>query len=60
VIAAVMIYYAVKMAMKPPDVEHNYGHGKFESFTSLAEVVLLFATAGCIFYEGIERIFSNK
>jgi divalent metal cation (Fe/Co/Zn/Cd) transporter len=36
VIAAGMTFYAVKMAMKPPDIEHNYGHGKFESLTSLA------------------------
>ena len=57
VMAAVMTFYAVKMAMKPPDEEHNYGHGKFESLASLSEVVLLFATAGWIFYEGMERIF---
>jgi cation diffusion facilitator family transporter len=57
VIAAVMTFYAVRMAMKPPDIEHHYGHGKFESLTSLTEVILLFVTAGWIFYEGIERIF---
>jgi divalent metal cation (Fe/Co/Zn/Cd) transporter len=56
VVAAVMTFYAVKMAMKPPDIEHNYGHGKFESLTSLAEVILLFVAAAWILNEGISRI----
>jgi cation diffusion facilitator family transporter len=57
VMAAVMTFYAVRMAMKPPDIDHNYGHGKIESLTSLAEVILLFVTAGWILNEGIERMF---
>lgn len=57
IVAAVMTFYAVKMAMEPPDVEHNYGHGKFEILTSLAEVILLFVAAAWILNEGIERIF---
>jgi cation diffusion facilitator family transporter len=56
VIAAVMTFYAVKMTMKPPDIEHNYGHGKFESLASLAEVILLFVAAAWILNEGISRI----
>jgi cation diffusion facilitator family transporter len=57
IVAALMTFYAIKMAMKPPDMEHNYGHGKFESLVTLAEVMLLFVTAGWILNEGIERIF---
>lgn len=60
VIAAVMTLYAVRMARKPPDLEHNYGYAKFESLTSLGEVLLLFIIAGWIFYEGIERIFFRQ
>ncbi len=57
VIAAIMTLYAVRMAMRPPDLEHHYGYAKFESLTSLGETILLFVVAGWIFYEGIERIF---
>ncbi len=57
VIAAIMTLYAVRMAMRPPDLEHPYGYAKFESLTSLGETILLFVVAGWIFYEGIERIF---
>ena len=57
IMAAVMTLYAIRMALRPPDLEHNYGYAKFESLTSLAETVLLFITAGWIFYDGFQRIF---
>ncbi|HEY6535348.1 MAG TPA: cation diffusion facilitator family transporter [Candidatus Nitrosocosmicus sp.] len=57
VLAAMMTLYAIRMAIKPPDLEHNYGYAKFESLISLAETILLFVIAGWIFYDGIQRIF---
>ncbi|MGN6622701.1 MAG: cation diffusion facilitator family transporter [Candidatus Nitrosocosmicus sp.] len=57
IMAAVMTLYAIRMALRPPDLEHNYGYAKFESLTSLAETVLLFIAAGWIFYDGFQRIF---
>ncbi|MDQ6723753.1 MAG: cation-efflux pump [Thermoproteota archaeon] len=57
IMAAIMTLYAIRMAMRPPDLEHPYGYAKFESLTSLAETILLFVIAGWIFYEGIKRIF---
>lgn len=57
VIAAVMTYHAVKMALRPPDMRYTYGYAKFESIASLVEIILLFAVAGWVFYEGIDRIF---
>jgi cation diffusion facilitator family transporter len=57
ILAAIMTLYAIRMAIRPPDLEHPYGYAKFESLTSLAEMILLFVIAGWIFYEGIHRIF---
>jgi cation diffusion facilitator family transporter len=57
IMAAIMTLYAIRMAIRPPDLEHPYGYAKFESLTSLAETILLFVIAGWIFYEGIQRIF---
>ncbi|MER5176203.1 MAG: cation diffusion facilitator family transporter [Candidatus Nitrosocosmicus sp.] len=57
IMAAIMTLYAIRMAMRPPDLEHHYGYAKFESLTSLAETILLFLIAGWIFYEGVQRIF---
>lgn len=33
-VAAGMTYFAVKIADKPADKEHTYGHGKFRKFIS--------------------------
>lgn len=57
VIAAMMTFYAIRMAMRPPDLRYTYGYAKYESLTSLTEIILLFAVAGWIFYEGIDRMF---
>lgn len=57
VFAASMTLYAIRISRKPPDIDHNYGHAKFESLASLGAVLLLFVVAGWILYEGFERIF---
>jgi cation diffusion facilitator family transporter len=60
IMAALMTLYAIRMVMKPPDLKYTYGYAKVESVSSLSEIILLFAAAGWIFYEGIERIlFKN-
>jgi cation diffusion facilitator family transporter len=57
-IAALMTLYAVRIVMRPPDLRYTYGYAKFESISSLAEIILLFAVAGWVFYEGVERILA--
>ena len=56
VIAALMTLYAIRMIMRPPDLKYTYGYAKVENISSLSEIILLFAVAGWIFYEGIDRI----
>ncbi len=41
--ATLLTYFAVRVSGKPADAEHQYGHGKVESVTALAETALLFA-----------------
>ena len=57
VIAALMTLYAIRIVMRPPNPRYTYGYAKVESLSSLAEIILLFAVAAWVFYEGIERIF---
>ena len=52
-----MTLYAIRMAIRPPDLSYTYGYAKVESIASLTEIILLFAVAGWISYEGLERIF---
>ncbi|HET7147398.1 MAG TPA: cation diffusion facilitator family transporter [Candidatus Nitrosopolaris sp.] len=56
VLAALMTLYAIRMVMRPPDLKYTYGYAKVESVSSLSEIILLFAVAGWIFYEGVERM----
>ena len=50
-----MTLYAIRMAIRP--IRYTYGYAKVESIASLTEIILLFAVAGWISYEGLERIF---
>jgi cation diffusion facilitator family transporter len=59
-IAALMTLFAVKFADKPPDEDHNYGHGKIESLSALGETVLLLVTCIWIIYEAVSRLVSGK
>jgi cation diffusion facilitator family transporter len=54
--ATVLTYGAVRISGKPADEEHQYGHGKFESVSALAETALLFALSGVVIWHGIERL----
>jgi cation diffusion facilitator family transporter len=60
VIAACTTLYAVIVASRPPDKEHPYGHAKFESLASLIEIILLFAVAGWVFFEGVDRLLVTE
>jgi cation diffusion facilitator family transporter len=46
----------VKIAHKPPDEDHQYGHRKFEVLASMGISVLLFATAFEIVVQSIQRL----
>ena len=58
--AAVITLFAVRLADKPADADHTYGHGKIESFSALIETLLLLITCGWIICEAVERLFFGK
>jgi cation diffusion facilitator family transporter len=55
-LAALVTLIAVRTSDRPADKEHQYGHGKVESLSALAEAALLFVTSGWVTYEAIRRI----
>lgn len=59
-IAAAMTLVAVRMGDRPPDLDHQYGHEKIESMSSLAETLLLFITCIWIVYEAMNRLFVHS
>src|SRR6516165_2426033 len=54
--ATVMTYFAVRIADRPADAEHHYGHGKVESVSALIETALLFLLSGIVIWEALQRL----
>src|SRR6516165_800941 len=57
--ATLMTYFAVRIADKPADREHHYGHGKVESVAALAETALLFVLSGVVLWEATQRLIGD-
>jgi len=58
-VAAVITYLSVRVADKPADADHLYGHGKVESFSAFVETGLLLLTAIYIIWEAFQRLLFN-
>jgi cation diffusion facilitator family transporter len=58
--ATVLTYFAVRVSGKPADAEHQYGHGKMESVTALAETALLFLLTGVVVFEATQRLIGGR
>lgn len=56
-IAATATVFAVRLADKPADEEHHYGHAKVEAIVALAETALLFLLAFVVSEEAVRRLW---
>lgn len=52
-------FVAVRIAARPPDAEHPYGHGKAENLSALLQTAALFVLALYIGFEAIGRLISG-
>ena len=59
-LAAVMTLIAVTVAERPPDAEHQYGHGKIENLSAFLETLLLVVTCAWIIWEAIDRLTTGS
>jgi cation diffusion facilitator family transporter len=57
VFASIIVLLVIKLANKPADDEHPYGHGKAEVIVSGIIGILLFLVAIYVVYEGISGFF---
>jgi cation diffusion facilitator family transporter len=55
-VAALLTLFAVRVAVRPPDREHHYGHGKAEHLAALGESAFLLLVSLFIAYESIFRL----
>jgi len=55
-VAAIIAWLSVRVADRPPDREHPFGHGKIENLSGLAEALLISAAAVLIVKESLEKM----
>jgi cation diffusion facilitator family transporter len=58
-IAALLTFLAVGVAVRPADPGHQYGHGKAEHLAALAEGAILVVASGVIIWRGISRLIDG-
>jgi cation diffusion facilitator family transporter len=58
-VAALLTLFAVRVAVRPPDEQHHYGHGKAEHLGALGESAVLLLVALAIGYESVHRLVSG-
>jgi cation diffusion facilitator family transporter len=57
--AAIIAFFGIRIASRPPDSEHPFGHGKAESVSAGIEGGLIFLAAAIIVFEAGRRIFAG-
>jgi cation diffusion facilitator family transporter len=58
-IAALLTLFAVRVAIRPADRTHHYGHGKAEHLAALAESAVLTLVSAFIAYESLRRLLGD-
>jgi len=54
--AVVITFLAIRIAARPADEEHPFGHGKAENIAAIVQAVLIFFASVAIIYSAIRRI----
>jgi cation diffusion facilitator family transporter len=57
--AGLVTFFAVRIATKPADEEHPFGHGKVEDMAGVVQGILIFIAAGLIIYSSVGRIINK-
>jgi len=52
-------YIGIRIAGKPPDERHPFGHGKAENIAGVVIAGLIFIAAGTIAYQAVERLITG-
>ncbi len=55
-VAAVLTLLAIRVALRPADATHHYGHGKAEHLAALGESTFLIVVSGLLGYQAIHRL----
>ncbi len=59
-LAATIAFFAVRIAGKPADEGHPFGHYKVENISGTVEALLIFLAAGWIIFEAAKKLMSPQ
>jgi cation diffusion facilitator family transporter len=59
-VAALLTFFAVGVAVRPADVAHQYGHGKAEHLSALAEAAILAVASFFIAWRAITHLVGGR
>jgi cation diffusion facilitator family transporter len=59
IITSLIAWSAVRQANRPPDDEHSFGHGKFESLSAALESLVIIGAAIAIGYGALRRLLTS-
>jgi len=54
--AVIVTLIAIRIAARPADEEHPFGHGKAENLAAIVQAILIFLAGGSIIYAAVRRI----
>lgn len=58
IFSSVLVWAGFRVASRPPDADHPYGHGKAEAVSALAVAVFIFAMAGWVAVHAVREIIT--
>lgn len=58
VFSSLLVWAGMRVAARPPDADHPYGHGKAEPLAALAVAVFIFAMAGYVGTHAVREIIT--
>jgi cation diffusion facilitator family transporter len=57
--AVAITFLAIRIAARPADEEHPFGHGKAENIAAIFQAALIFAAGGLIIYSSVQRMITG-
>ena len=57
-VAAIVALVALRVARRPADADHPFGHGKAEYVSALVEGAMIFVAAGIIVWTAVQRLMN--
>ncbi|MFH2035185.1 MAG: cation diffusion facilitator family transporter [Candidatus Zixiibacteriota bacterium] len=60
IVANIIVWFGIKLAKKPPDKDHPYGHGNADNIAAVMVAVILFVTGAYIGREAVHSIINGE